>query len=236
MGAKVYQYPTNRRRHGGRVTREKFDRDLLRLREDVAAMGTRAGEAIHRAIDALRNRDPVAAEAVIAEDEQIDGLHMELEARCMRLLATQQPMARDLRTIASVFAITIDIERMADHAEGISRATKRLGREPLVKPLVDIPKMEEIVQEMLREALEAFRTLDADRATRMAQKDDMVDSLRSHVFRDLLEIMIRDPATVPRALELVLIAQHLERAADHITNIGERVVFMVTGELRELNV
>jgi phosphate transport system protein len=218
------------------VTRENFDRDLFRLQEDVAAMGTRAGEAIHRAIEALRNRDLVAAEAVIAEDEQIDALHMELEARCMRLLATQQPMARDLRTIASVFAITIDIERMADHAEGISRATKRLGREPLVKPLVDIPKMDELVQEMLREALGAFRTHDADRATRMAKKDDLVDSLRSQVFRDLLEIMIRDPATVPRALELVLIAQHLERAADHITNIGERVVYMVTGELRELNV
>jgi phosphate transport system protein len=218
------------------VTREHFDRDLLRLQEDVAAMGARAGEAIHRAVEALRNRDPVAAEAVIAEDEQIDALHMELEARCMRLLATQQPMARDLRTIASVFAITIDIERMADHAEGVSRATKRLGREPLVTPLVDIPKMEELVQEMLREALGAFRTHDADRATRMAEKDDLVDSLRSKVFRDLLEVMIRDPGTVPRALELVLIAQHLERAADHITNIGERVVFMVTGELRELNV
>jgi len=218
------------------MTRETFDRDLLRLREDVAAMGARAGQAIHRAVEALRDRDLVAAEAVIAEDEQIDAVHMELEARCMRLLATQQPMARDLRTIASVFAITIDIERMADHAEGISRATKRLGREPLVKPLVDIPKMDELVQEMLREALGAFRTHDTDRATRMAEMDDLVDGLRSQVFRDLLEIMIGDPGTVPRALELVLIAQHLERAADHITNIGERVVYMVTGQLRELNV
>jgi len=218
------------------VTRETFDRELLRLQEDVAAMGTRAGAAIHRAVEALRNRDLVAAEAIIAEDEQIDAVHMELEERCMRLLATQQPMARDLRTIASVFAITIDIERMADHAEGISRATKRLGRDPLVKPLVDIPKMDELVQEMLGEALEAFRAHDAALATGMAEKDDLVDRLRSHVFRDLLEIMIGDPATVPRALELVLIAQHLERAADHITNIGERVVYMVTGQLRELNV
>lgn len=218
------------------MTRETFDRELLRLQEDVAAMGTRAGAAIHRAVEALRNRDLVAAEAVIAEDEQIDAVHMELEERCMRLLATQQPMARDLRTIASVFAITIDIERMADHAEGISRATKRLGRDPLVKPLVDIPKMDELVQEMLGEALEAFRAHDAALATRMAEKDDLVDRLRSHVFRDLLEIMIGDPATVSRALELVLIAQHLERAADHITNIGERVVYMVTGQLRELNV
>ncbi len=154
----------------------------------------------------------------------------------MRLLATQQPMAGDLRMIASVFAITIDIERMADHAEGISRATKRLGSEPLVKPLVDIPKMDETIQEMLRDALEAFRTHNADLAVRMAAKDDIVDQLRSQVFRDLLDIMIRDPGTIPRAMELVIVARHLERAADHITNIGERIVYMVTGEMKELNV
>ncbi len=218
------------------MTRETFDRELHQLQEDVAAMGVRAGEAIRLAVEALKQRDLQAAEQVIAEDEQIDAMHLELEERCMRLLATQQPMARDLRTIASVFAITIDIERMADHAEGISRATRRLGREPLVKPLVDIPKMEQIVQEMLHEALEAFRTRDAQLAARMAQKDDIVDGLRSQVFRNLLDIMIRDPETVPRALELLLVAQHLERAGDHITNIGERVVYMVTGELRELNV
>lgn len=235
--AKVYQYPAQRRRRGQRaVTRETFDRELRRLQEDVAAMGVRAGSAIHRAVEALKARDLRAAEQVIAEDEEIDATHLELEERCMRLLATQQPMAGDLRMIASVFAITIDIERLADHAEGISRATKRLGYEPLVKPLVDVPKMEQIVQEMLREALEAFRARDPARAVRMAQKDDIVDGLRSQVFRELLEIMREDPQTVPRALELLLVAQHLERAADHITNIGERVVYMVTGELRELNV
>ncbi len=234
MRAKVYRY--RRRRGPSTVTRETFDRELRRLQEDVAAMGAHAGEAIHRAVEALKARDVPAAEQIIAEDEQLDATHLELEERCMRLLATQQPMAGDLRTIAAVFAITIDLERLADHAEGISRATKRLGREPLVKPLIDIPKMEQLVQHMLAEALEAFRLRDAARAARMAQDDDVVDGLRAQIFRELLDIMIRDPDKVTRALELLLVAQHLERAADHITNIGERVIYMVTGEMRELNV
>ncbi len=120
------------------MTRGAFERDLRQLNEGVVRMGERAGEAIHGAVEALRARDVAAAERIIAEDDAIDALHMDLEQRCMRLLATQQPMAGDLRTIASVFAITIDLERMADHAEGISRAVKRLGDEPPVKPLVDV--------------------------------------------------------------------------------------------------
>jgi phosphate transport system protein len=218
------------------VTRETFTRDLRQLHDDVVQMGILAGEAIHRAVEALKTRDVALAERVIADDDRIDAIHLDLEQRCMRLLATQQPMAGDLRAIASIFAITIDIERMADHAEGISRATRRLGQEPLVKPLTDIPKMEEITQEMLRDTLEAFRTHDAALAVRAAAKDDLVDALRAKVFGDVLETMIRDPQTIHRALELVIVARHLERAADHITNIGERVVYMVTGELRELNV
>lgn len=218
------------------MTREAFERELHRLKDDVVQMGERAGEAIHRAVEALRARDVAAAEQVIAEDDAIDALHMDLEQRCMRLLATQQPMAGDLRTIASVFAITIDLERMADHAEGISRAVKRLGNEPLVKPLVDIPKMEAQIQEMVRDMLDAVRGQDPRLARQAAAKDDVVDELRNRVLHDLLGIMIKDPQTVPRALELLIVARHLERAADHITNVCERVVYMVTGELRELNV
>jgi len=161
---------------------------------------------------------------------------MDLEQHCMRLLATQQPMAGDLRTIASVFAITIDLERMADHAEGISRAVKRLGDEPPVKPLVDIPQMDETLQGMLRDTLMALQMESADLARQTAAQDDAVDRLRNRVLHDLLEIMIRDPQTVPRALELLIVARHLERAADHVTNICERIVYIVTGELRELNV
>jgi phosphate transport system protein len=145
-------------------------------------------------------------------------------------------MAGDLRTIASVFAITIDLERMADHAEGISRAVKRLGSEPPVKPLVDIPKMDVLLQEMMREALDAFRSQDVDRARAVAKRDDAVDQLRNHVLHELLDLMIKNPSIVPRALELLIVARHLERAADHLTNVCERIVYMVTGELRELNV
>jgi len=218
------------------VTREAFERDLHQLQDDIVAMGWRAGQAIHRAVEALQTRDVALAEQVIREDDAIDAIHLELEQRCMRLLATQQPMAGDLRAIASVFAITIDLERMADHAEGISRAAKRLGSVPPVKPLVDIPQMESRIQEMLRETLEAFRTHDANRAGRAAKMDDVVDELRSRVLHDLLDIMIKDPQTVPRALELLIVARHLERAADHLTNVDERIVYMVTGEMRELNV
>ncbi len=218
------------------MTRAAFERDLLQLKEGVVRMGERAGEAIHGAVEALRARDVAAAERIIAEDDAIDALHMDLEQRCMRLLATQQPMAGDLRTIASVFAITIDLERMADHAEGISRAVKRLGDEPPVKPLVDIPQMDETLQGMLRDTLMALQMESADLARQTAAQDDAVDRLRNRVLHDLLEIMIRDPQTVPRALELLIVARHLERAADHVTNICERIVYIVTGELRELNV
>lgn len=218
------------------MTRESYERELQQLKDDVVGMGEQAGQAIHRSVEALRSRDIAAAERIIAEDDAIDALHMNLEARCMRLLATQQPMARDLRTIAAVFAITIDLERMADHAEGISRAVKRLGEEPPVKPLVEIPKMDAILQEMIRETLDAFRGQDVGRAREAAKKDDVVDELRNRVLHELLDLMIKNPGIVPRALELLIVARHLERAADHLTNVCERIVYMVTGELRELNV
>lgn len=195
-----------------------------------------AGGAIHAAVQALKDLDVATAERIVADDDRIDALHLELENRCMRLLALQQPMASDLRAIAAAFAITIDLERLADHAEGISRCVKRLAGQPLLKPLIDIPRMEVLVQEMLRDSMDAFARRDPALAEAMAKKDDEVDSLRSQVFRELLTYMIGDPGTVPRALELLLAAQHLERAADHITNIGERVIYMVTGEMRELNV
>ncbi len=218
------------------MTRELFLRELEALQADVVRMAGMAGDAIHAAVEALKDRDTALADRIIAEDDRIDALHLELEDRCMRLLARQQPMASDLRTIAAVFAVTIDLERMADHAEGISKAVKRLGDQPLLKPLIDIPRMETLVGEMLRDAMDAFLRRDPELAEAMAKKDDEVDALRSQVFRELLTYMMSDPRTIPRALELLLVAQHLERAADHITNIGERVIYMVTGELRELNV
>lgn len=218
------------------MTRESYERELRRLRDDVVRMGERAGEAIHRSVEALRTRDVAEADRIVAEDDAIDAMHMDLEQRCMRLLATQQPMAGDLRVIASVLIITLDLERMADHAEGISRAVKRLADEPPVMPLIDIPKMDAELQEMIREALDALRGQDAALAKRAASRDDVVDELRNRILHELLDLMIKDPSTVTRALELLIVARHLERAADHLTNVCERIVYMVTGELRELNV
>ncbi len=219
-----------------RHIREAFDEALQDLEEEILRMGSLAGDLIHRAVEALRRQDAEAAEAVIAEDDVVDRMHLEIEDRVVKLLATQQPMAGDLRVLTSVLAISIDLERLADHAEGIGKATKRLAHQPPVKPLVDIPRMEQLVQEMLHEAMQAFAQRDVQRAEALATKDDLVDELRSQVFRELITYMMEDPRTISRALDLILVAQHLERAADHVTNIAERVIYMVTGEQRELNV
>jgi phosphate transport system protein len=216
--------------------RESFEQALRGLEDDIVRMGTMAGALIHRAIEALQARDAGEADAVIADDTRVDALHLEIEQRVIALLATQQPMARDLRELTSTMAISIDLERMADHAEGIGKAIKRLIKEPPLKPVVDIPRIEQIVQGMLQDALDAFVRRDVALAESLAAKDDMVDDLRSQVFRELLADMVKDPQTTSRALELILVAQHLERAADHITNVAERVIYLVTGEMRELNV
>jgi phosphate transport system protein len=176
------------------------------------------------------------ADAIIAADNTIDALHLDLEDRCLRLMATQQPMAKDLRTIAAVWLMTIDLERMGDHAEDIARATKRMADEPLLKPLVDIPRMADVVQQMLRDGLDAFVRRDTALAQRMAARDDDVDHLYAQVFRELLTYMIEDPRSIQRATHLLMVAQALERMGDHVTNIAERVIYMVTGTLKELNV
>lgn len=219
-----------------RHIREAYEEALRALEEDVVRMGSLAGDLIHRAVEALKHQDVQAAEAVIVEDDVVDRLHLDLEDRVAKLMATQQPMASDLRVLMAVLAISIDLERMADHAEGIAKATRRLSKEPLIKPLVDIPYMERLVQEMLQDALQAFVQRDVARAESLATKDDVVDALRSQVFRELITYMVEDPRTISRALDLILVAQHLERAADHVTNVAERVIYLVTGELRELNV
>lgn len=217
-------------------TRETFDRDLQRLQEDFLRMGDLVDAAIRRSIEALRARDTRQADAVIDADNAIDALHLELEERCLRLMATQQPMAKDLRMIAAVWVMTIDLERMADHAEDIAKITLRIAEEPLLKPLIDIPRMAEHVREMLRDGFDAFVGRDTGLAERMAAKDDVVDHFFSQVFRELLTYMIEDPRNIQRATHLLMVAQALERMGDHATNIAERVVYMVTGTLKELNV
>jgi phosphate transport system protein len=218
------------------VIRNKYHQELDAMQADVARMATAAAEAVRDALDALRARDVERASRVVKGDDEIDAMHLDLEGRCMRLLALQQPMARDLRTIAAVFAITIDLERMADHGEGIGRAVKRLAAYPPIVPPPEIWEMGTLVQEMTRDAIEALLHQDVERARALAAKDDSVDGLRNQAFRRLLDVMIADPSTTARELEMLLVVQHLERTADHLTNVAERVIYLVTGELRELNV
>ncbi len=225
------------RRPGERAvtTRETFDRDLERLKEDLLRMGDLVETAVRRSIEALQARSEAIADEVISGDDAADALHLELEERCMQLMATQQPMAKDLRMIAAVWAMTIDLERVGDHAEDIARYTKRIAKEPLLKPLIDIPRMSNLVVEMLHEGLDAFVARDAARAERMARRDDEVDHLYAQVFRELLTYMLEDPRNTQRATHLLMVAQALERVGDHATNIAERVIYMVTGTFKELN-
>jgi len=218
------------------ATRETFDRDLEQLKQDLLRMGDLVDTAIRQAIEALQARSAEQAEAVVVSDNAIDALHLELEDRCLRLIATQQPMAKDLRMIAAIWTMTIDLERMGDHAEDIARITRRIAEQPLLKPLIDIPRMADLVREMLRDGLDAFVRRDAGLAEQMALKDDAVDHLYAQVFRELLTYMIEDPRNIQRATHLLMVAQALERMGDHATNIAERVIYMVTGTLRELNV
>jgi phosphate transport system protein len=218
------------------MTRDKYHQELDAVQADVVRMAQKAAESIRDALEALRARDVERATQVVNADDKIDAMHMELEGRCMRLLALQQPMARDLRTIAAVFAITIDLERMADHGEGIGRAVRRLAAYPAIEPPSEIWEMGALVQEMSGDAVDALLGQDVERARAMAAKDDAVDRLRSQAFRRLLAVMIGDPSTTALELEMLLVVQHLERAADHLTNVAERVIYLATGELRELNV
>jgi phosphate transport system protein len=198
-------------------------------------MGGVVGDLINRSVQALLGQDTAAAAAVIEDDSHVDEMHLAIEQRVIGMLATQQPMAIDLRTLASILAMSIDLERLADHAEGIADAVQRINGNSLLKPIVDIPYMEQVVRGMLHDVLEAFAHRDPVLAQAVAAKDDTVDALRAQIFRVLLTYMAENPRKLSEALDLVLVAQHLERAADHVTNIAERVIYIVTGEMRSLN-
>jgi phosphate transport system protein len=224
-----------------RRTRGAFDQDLKHLETALVRMGVMAGALVRRAVDSLEQRDVPAAAAVIADDAQVDAMHLDIERRVVTLIATQQPMAGDLRMLASMLTISIDLERLADHAEGIADAVRRLartaraGRDPWRSPVAAIPYMEQLVAGMLHDVMEAFTHRDPVLAEAVAAKDQVVDNMRAQVFRAALTYMAENPRTLSQALDLILIAQHLERAADHVTNIAERVVYAVTGELKILN-
>jgi len=216
--------------------RTAFHKKLREIQDDILAMGSMVSKAMLRSIDALKNRDLELAHRIIADDQKINGKRFEIEEKCIQLIATQQPMAGDLRMIIAILNITTEIERIGDYAVGIGRIVIMIGDEPPLKPLVDIPRMAEQTVGMLQRSLDAFLNRDAEAAKEVANEDDMVDQLYDQVFRELLTFMAEDPKTITRATRLMWTAHNLERAADRVTNICERVVFIVTGRMEEIDV
>ena len=218
------------------TTRATFDRQLQELQDDALMLGSMVVKAIERSVDALERRDAELARQVIADDLQVNAKRWQIEETAIRLIATQQPMAGDLRTIASVMHVATDLERMGDHAEGIAKITLMHGDQPLVKPLIDIPRMADIAVRMLLRSLDALIRRDAEAARAIAAEDDEVDALYDQVYRELLTFMIEDPQSIQRATWLLWTAHNLERIADRATNVCERVVYLVTGTMEEINV
>ncbi len=192
--------------------------------------------AIERGIEALKTRNVNLAHQIIEDDLKINRKRYETEDKCLELIATQQPLASDLRTIASVLHITVDLERMGDHAEGIAKIALMLADEPPLKPYIDIPRMAQVGIDMLMGSMEAFKDRDPERARAICNQDDEVDALYDQVYRELLTFMFNDPRTIQRATYLIWVAHNLERIADRVTNICERVVYLVEGRIEELNV
>ncbi|MCM8778484.1 MAG: phosphate signaling complex protein PhoU [Candidatus Omnitrophica bacterium] len=206
-----------------------FDEELNQLKKELLRMASLAEEAVAKAIKALEKRDESICRQVLAEEERINMLEIDIEEMCLRLLALRQPMAVDLRFITSAMKINNDLERIGDLAVNIAERTLDLLTEPLLKPLIDIPRMAMIVQGMVRDVLEAFIKGDSKLAREVCRRDDEVDNLNDQIFRELLTYMISDPKTIKRALDLILVARNLERVADHATNIGEDVFYLVEG-------
>jgi phosphate transport system protein len=205
-----------------------FQEELDALKQQLLAMGGLAEERVREAVRALTEREADALNTILAGDEPINGLHINLDARCFRLLALHQPMAADLRVIVAAVKINTDLERVGDLAVNIAEAGLRCLRNPPVKPLIDLPRMGEIAQRMLRDALDAFVRRDVPLAEAVLAEDDRLDALKTQIFRELLAHMLQDPKTIEPALDLILISRHLERIGDHATNIAEDVIFMVS--------
>ncbi|HOL11831.1 MAG TPA: phosphate signaling complex protein PhoU [Bacillota bacterium] len=215
--------------------RSSFHANLELLEEDLSRLGVMAEESLAKAVTALKTHDPDMAQQVIDYDDAIDDLTLELEERCLSIIALQQPMASDLRRIGTVLKIVTDLERVADHAVDISEVALRLAGQTYIKPLIDIPRMARIAQDMLRKSLEAFRDRDITDLETLIEMDDEVDNLFAQVFRELLVFMMSDPKTIQQSTEFLMVASHLERVADHATNIGEWVIYSITGERKDLN-
>jgi phosphate transport system protein len=216
--------------------RATFDKEYAAIVDDILKLGSLVDQAIEQALESLQRRDQVLAQQVIDADIEINNLRFKIEEACLTLIATQQPAARDLRGIVASMNIVVDMERMGDHAAGITKTVIRMGDEPLLKPLIDIPRMAQTAREMLRMSLDAYVERDAEGAKAVVPLDDEMDQLYRAIFDELVEIMAHKPEGVERATYLLWCAHNLERIGDRVTNIAERVIFMSTGDMLELNV
>ena len=212
------------------MPRAEFHHDLQALQDDLLVLGSMVEKAIQRSLVALRNRDRIMAEEIVRDDDIIDDKQEEIEERCIDLIATQQPMAVDLRVLVTVIHLGIELERMGDYAEGIAKIALMMGDEPPLKPLIDIPRMADMASDMLRRSLDAFVDRDVDSSMMVRQDDDVIDALYEQVYRELLTFMLGDPTVIRRATYLLWAAHNIERIADRTTNIAENVIYMVTGE------
>jgi phosphate transport system protein len=212
-----------------RVTRH-FQEELEVLQQRLLSMGGLGEERLRDSVRAVSQRDPGLVDRVLTGDEPINALHIEIDDRCFKLLALHQPMAADLRAIVAAVKINTDLERVGDLAVNIAEAGKRYLQHPPVKPLIDIPRMGDIAQRMLRDALDSFVRRDIHLAQAVLAADDQLDALKTQIFRELLTFMLSEPSTIEPALDLILISRHLERIGDHATNIAEDVIFMVSAK------
>jgi phosphate transport system protein len=216
------------------ATRQTFDNELKDIKDEILVLGSMVEQAILNTVEALKKRDTEASRKILAADRDINKKRFELENKLMVLIATQQPMARDLRLLASSLEIISELERMGDYAKGIANINVRMGDEPLLKPLIDVPRMAQKDVDMLHRALTAFVQEDVEAAKAIPMEDDEVDALYNQVYRELMTFVIADPKTMERANWVLWVAHNLERVADRVTNICERTIFIVTGEMEEI--
>lgn len=216
------------------MLRKTFETELQQVKDDILLLGSMVEQAILNSVEALKKRDIKASERILDEDRKINAKRFEIENQLMILIATQQPMAHDLRLLASTMEINSELERMGDYAKGIANINIRMGGQPLLKPLIDIPRMAQIDVSMLHRALTAFVNEDVEVARAILAEDDEVDALYNQVYHELMMYVIQDPKSIERANWLLWVAHNLERVADRVTNICERTVFIVTGEMVEI--
>ncbi|MTI81368.1 MAG: phosphate signaling complex protein PhoU [Firmicutes bacterium] len=217
------------------TVRSNFEKSLVEIQQDILRMASLVEESIYNSMLSLNNQDVVLASKVIEGDDIIDGLKDEIEDKCITLIATQQPMAKDLRVVITGIKILVSLERIGDHAVDIARTTMCLADKNLIKPLVSLTHMAKLVQDMVSDGLDAYVQGDVNKARQMCDNDDEVDDIYHQVFRELVKYMKKDPEIVGQATYLLFVSRFLERIGDHATNIGENVIYLVTGEKEELN-